>query len=78
MSQATNTGAGVVKWFDAIRGYGFIKVDGTKQDVFVHISAVEDADQNLQSGERVEFVITEGKKGKQAQQVRRVSSQEAL
>lgn len=72
MSQATNMGTGVVKWFDSIKGYGFITVDGVKQDVFVHISAIVDADQNLQSGERVEFVITEGKKGQQAEKVRRM------
>lgn len=70
MSQTRNTG--VVKWFDSTKGYGFIKVDGSEQDVFVHISAIADPDTNLESNERVAFSITQGQKGPQAQDVRRL------
>jgi len=39
----TEMAMGTVKWFNPIKGYGFIKPDGAGQDVFVHISAVERA-----------------------------------
>jgi CspA family cold shock protein len=74
MSETTNINIGEVKWFDKTKGYGFIKVDGVTQDVFVHISAIVDTDQNLQPGDRVEFVIGEGKQGKQEEQVRKIGT----
>lgn len=63
---------GVVKWFNADKGYGFItQEDGP--DVFVHYSAIQGAGfRTLEEGERVEFEITEGQKGKQASNVIRV------
>jgi cold shock protein len=64
---------GTVKWFDAAKGYGFIAVDGGP-DVFVHFSAIVGAGyRSLEDGQRVEFEITQGPKGKQADQVRVVS-----
>jgi cold shock protein len=61
---------GVVKWFNADKGYGFIAVDGG-QDVFVHFSAIVGGGyRSLQEGQRVEFEITQGPKGQQADQVR--------
>jgi CspA family cold shock protein len=61
---------GVVKWFNADKGYGFIAVDGG-QDVFVHFSAIVGGGyRSLQEGQRVEFEITRGPKGQQADQVR--------
>ena len=61
---------GTVKWFNADKGYGFIAVDGG-QDVFVHFSAiVGGGDRSLEEGQRVEFEITQGPKGEQADQVR--------
>jgi CspA family cold shock protein len=64
--------SGVVKWFNADKGYGFItQEDGP--DVFVHYSAIQGAGfRTLEEGERVEFEITEGQKGKQASNVIRV------
>jgi cold shock protein len=66
MSERLN---GVVKWFNSQKGYGFIERQGGP-DVFVHYSAVAgDGWRNLEEGDRVEFVITEGPKGPQASEV---------
>ena len=61
---------GIVKWFNADKGYGFIAVDGG-QDVFVHFSAiVGDGYRSLEEGQKVEFDITQGQKGPQAENVK--------
>jgi cold shock protein len=61
---------GTVKWFNSEKGYGFIAVDGG-DDVFVHFSSiVMDGYKTLTDGQRVEFEITQGQKGPQAEQVR--------
>ena len=59
---------GTVKWFNANKGYGFIKLE-SGDDVFVHVSAVKDGG-SLDEGETVEFDITQGQKGPQAINVR--------
>ena len=47
---------GTVKWFNATKGFGFIQPDGGEKDVFVHISAVEQAGlRDLREGDRVNF-----------------------
>jgi CspA family cold shock protein len=60
---------GTVKWFNGMKGYGFIeREDG--DDVFVHYSAIQgDGYRNLEEGQRVEFIVTQGQKGPQAEQV---------
>ncbi len=61
---------GTVKWFNAEKGYGFIAVDGG-QDVFAHYSAIQaDGYRSLEEGQRVEFEVTQGQKGPQADQIR--------
>jgi cold shock protein len=63
---------GTVKWFDEKKGYGFITRD-EGGDVFVHYSEIQgDGFKTLQEGDRVEFEVTEGKKGLQASQARRI------
>jgi CspA family cold shock protein len=47
---------GVVKWFNKEKGYGFIKPDNGTQDVFVHMSALRDAElKELRDGQPIEF-----------------------
>ena len=61
---------GTVKWFNAEKGYGFITREGGP-DVFVHFSAIEGTGyRSLEEGQRVEFEVTSGPKGDQAQGVR--------
>ena len=61
---------GTVKWFDATRGYGFIRPE-QGEDVFVHMSAVQASGlQTLQEGQAVEFDIEQGRKGPQAANLR--------
>ena len=65
---------GVVKWFNAEKGYGFITQDGDGPDVFVHFSAIQATGyRSLEEGQRVEFEVTSGPKGDQAQNVRAIA-----
>ena len=63
---------GTVKWFNDQKGFGFITPENGK-DVFVHHSAIQgDGYKSLAEGQAVEFDITAGPKGEQAQNVARV------
>lgn len=62
---------GTVKWFNAEKGFGFIAQDGGGADVFVHHSAIQtEGYRSLDENQRVEFEVTQGQKGPQADQVR--------
>ena len=62
---------GTVKWFNDSKGFGFISQEAG-EDVFVHHTAIQmDGFRSLTEGERVEFEVTKGPKGLQAQNVRR-------
>lgn len=61
---------GSVKWFNASKGYGFIGRSG-KPDVFCHFTAIQtDGYKSLKEGDIVEFTVTQGKKGPQAEDVK--------
>jgi CspA family cold shock protein len=61
---------GTVKWFNAEKGYGFIAVD-EGPDVYVHYSQIQmDGFRALEDGQRVEFEISQGQKGPQADSVK--------
>ena len=64
---------GTVKWFNAEKGFGFIAPDDGRADVFVHFSAIQsDGYRSLEENQRVEFDITQGQKGPQADAVRAI------
>jgi cold shock protein len=66
---------GTVKWFNAEKGFGFIAQDGGGPDVFVHFSAIQaDGYRSLDENQRVEFEVTQGQRGPQADQVRPIWS----
>ena len=64
---------GVVKWFNGSKGFGFISREGG-EDVFVHYSAIEGNGgyRSLDEGDEVEFEVTKGPKGLQAESVRKI------
>jgi CspA family cold shock protein len=58
---------GTVKWFNATKGYGFIEPDEGGNDVFVHISAVQNAGMDgLNEGQKVSYELEQGRNGKTA------------
>jgi len=65
---------GIVKWFDDAKGFGFIERENGP-DVFVHFSAIQsEGYKSLVDGDRVEFEVTQGEKGPQAENVTKVVS----
>ena len=63
--------SGTVKWFNAEKGYGFISQDDGGADVFVHFTAIQtNGYRSLDENQRVEFDVTQGPKGPQAENVK--------
>ncbi len=61
---------GVVKWFNAEKGYGFITPDDGGKDLFVHYSEIQASGyRSLEEGQRVTYESTDSPKGPQASQV---------
>lgn len=66
MSDTVN---GTVKWFNESKGYGFISQE-SGPDVFAHFSAIEASGfKTLAEGQKVQFVVTQGQKGPQAEHI---------
>jgi CspA family cold shock protein len=64
-----STITGTVKWFNESKGFGFIEREGGP-DVFVHFSAIKgDGFKTLSDGQKVEFTVSDGQKGPQADDV---------
>jgi CspA family cold shock protein len=64
---------GTVKWFNAEKGFGFIAQEDGGDDVFVHYSAIQSQGyKSLDENQKVEFDVTQGPKGPQAENVRAI------
>ena len=69
-SEFQDIAAGTVKWFNDSKGFGFITPDGGGEDLFAHFSAIQSAGfKTLAEGQRVNFDVTNGPKGKQASNI---------
>ncbi len=65
----SNTVKGTVKWFNESKGFGFIEQE-SGADVFAHFSAITgDGFKTLAEGQQVEFTVTQGQKGPQAENI---------
>jgi CspA family cold shock protein len=58
---------GVVKFFNETKGFGFIKVDGSSEEVFVHVTGLKE---QIRENDAVVFEVQEGKKGLNAVNVK--------
>lgn len=64
---------GTVKWFDNAKGYGFISRENGGKDVFVHHTAIDGTGyKSLEEGQKVQFEVTQGPKGDQAVNVKKM------
>jgi CspA family cold shock protein len=61
---------GTVKFFNTTKGYGFIKDDDSNQEIFVHITGL--LDQSIKENDRVSFETMDGRKGKNAVNVKKI------
>ncbi len=65
----SNTVTGTVKWFNESKGFGFIEQE-SGPDVFAHFSAIVSSGfKTLIEGQTVEFIVTQGQKGPQAEHI---------
>jgi cold shock protein len=70
IEKGTTVETGTVKWFNDAKGFGFISRENG-EDVFVHFSAIQAGGfRSLQEGQRVQFDVTKGPKGFQAENVK--------
>lgn len=61
---------GTVKWYDRVKGYGFIQTEDDK-DIFIHRSGLEATHAELEAGQKVEFEIEQREKGPVAVKVKK-------
>ena len=69
--QKIKTMKGTVKWYDRVKGYGFLQTEDEK-DIFIHRSGLEVSHTELEAGQAVEFEVEEREKGPVAVNVKRV------
>ncbi len=68
-----STTTGTVKWFNETKGFGFIEQESGGPDVFAHFKAISGSGfKTLTEGQRVEFTVTKGPKGLQAENIVRL------
>lgn len=68
------TQIGIVKWFNATKGFGFIMPESGGKDLFAHVSEIDQAlGGELAENQRVQFEVTQGSKGPQASRIRAVA-----
>lgn len=60
---------GTIKFFNESKGYGFIKEEGTNQEIFVHVTGLEE---KVRENDKVSFNVVEGKKGVSAVNVKKI------
>ncbi|MGC6325297.1 cold shock domain-containing protein CspD [Pasteurella multocida] len=61
---------GVVKWFNNVKGFGFISAEGTDADIFAHYSVIEmEGYRSLKVGQKVQFEVVHGDKGSYATKI---------
>ena len=66
----SNKMTGLVKWFNADKGFGFITPDDGSEDLFAHFSAINmNGFKTLKEGDKVSFEVVQGPKGKQASNI---------
>ena len=64
---------GTVKWFNDSKGFGFITPENGGDDLFAHFSAIQSQGfKSLKEGQKVQYEVTQGPKGKQASNIRPV------
>ena len=69
-----STATGTVKWFNETKGFGFITQEGGP-DIFAHFSQIQgDGFKTLAEGQKVEFTVTDGAKGRQAENIVKLDS----
>jgi CspA family cold shock protein len=61
---------GTIKFFNATKGYGFITEDGTGAEIFLHVTGL--AEQPVNSGDKVQFEVADGRKGLNAINVKKI------
>ena len=65
-----STTTGIVKWFNEEKGFGFISQENGGPDVFAHFRQIKgEGFRTLKEGQRVEFTVTQGQKGPQAEDI---------
>ncbi len=66
---------GIVKWFNDVKGFGFIEPEGGGEDVFAHFSAIQmQGFRTLKQGSKVSFELVDGPKGRLAHNISAVDA----